>query len=259
MNKTTAQQTTKLLREIEDVIIDLDAAINAGYIEYADLEKLKHRFEQADESLRDGIDVKDSRLYVCDEAAALLVWISGEKQAASDKIADAVGKKGDTHLTSQAGRGMAAGIKNNSNEKASRNENPVSGWLGFFTVMIAIIMLGIFLISLAGTFALFFPPVDLGGFAVVAISWTLTAFSISYLTLAPRRSKRARPLAILLFGSLTAICIAILIAALMYGDYQDIPGFRVFVVLFLLFFIAWGVAATAYYQFSSRVRQVFDR
>ena len=260
MDAPTTQHTTKLLREIEDIVLDLDRAIATEHMSHQDLEEITRRFAAADALLEGAIDKSDSRRYIRDEAVALLAWINGDKKAATVGIAVAISNKGDTHLVSQAGRGLAATITTKPSPKTTaRPESPVSSWLGFFYATVTLAMVGLVLMTLGATVALFFAPVSIATGVATTILWLLSGLAIAYLVLTPRQSRHAPVVAILFFGSLTLLCIILLLGVVIYGDYDDTPGFGAFVQLTLLCLIACGAATTAYYQFSQKVRRVFTR
>lgn len=259
MEKTPTQLTTKQLREIEDIVIALDEAIDKKEIDHSDLEKLERRFEKASKSLEDNIGPRDSRRYIRDEAESLLLWIKGDKKASTEKIIDAVNKKGDKHLASQAGRGIELSVKKIDTKAVDQSAGKINGWLGFFQIPILILTIFLLPVSIVGLISLFFPPIEFGAIITYFICWTITALSISYLALAPQRSNRARTLATMLYASLTVICIVLLILTFTNSGSSSIEELNILARIVLLFFIVCGAATTAYYHFSEKSRQVFNQ
>lgn len=258
MNKSTPQQVTSLLRKVEDVVIELDNAIDTQHIDHSALEKLKNKFDKAKDLIDDSILKDDSRLYVCHEADALFLWISNDKEASKNSVAKAVKIKGDTQLLSKSGRGLAVAMKTTKKDSTSQSMTPVNGWLKFFNVTTLALVICLLPVALLILLSLFLQPTtEIYPLVVAAVAWTLLILSVAYLVSATNRLKRAKSLAITLYGLLTLLCIVILFAANMYGNYDGLPGLQIFITLLFIFLIACGTATVLYYQSSEKVREIF--
>ena len=188
---------------------------------------------------------------------ALLHWIEGDKASALTFIKSSVKIKGDRLLLSESARGLAIQVPLKK-QSSDISENPTGGWLGFFyaTVMLAMLLVG--LLALGATFAVFYTPFDPSALFAAFLSWSAIGIMMAYLVLAPRCSRYARPLAVIIFGLLTIVTFILLLSTFIYG-YEDSPGFELFVKSFLLFLIACGTATSIYYLVSEKVRRIFIR
>ena len=119
-------------------------------------------------------------------------------------------------------------------------------------------MLLVGLLALGATFAVFYTPFDPSALFAAFLSWSAIGIMLAYLVLAPRCSRYARPLAVIIFGLLTIVTFILLLSTFIYG-YEDSPGFELFVKSFLLFLIACGTATSIYYLVSEKVRRIFIR
>lgn len=262
MKELASPRTTEFIRKIEDIVLELDHAISSGTIESEEFDRLKRQFRKAAALLEQDAQHEDSRFYIIDEAAGLLYWISGQKQAAKESIRDAVARKKDTQLTSQAARGLAASLKvSKSHEDEFENDtrgSPVRGWLGFFYLTVMLVTLCFGLLAVASTLGIFTSTAGTEQVFGSVISWVLFALPMSYLVLALRRSRWSRTVAIALFTLLTTGCAVIFAAIAAFGGPSGDSGASAFLA-FLAFLIFCGTATTAYYIRSSRVRSVFNR
>lgn len=107
MDALNAKQITAALRDIEDIVMALDEAIEASHVDAKTFSSLRQKFEKSKNSLLDHSDVHDSRLFIIDEAQALLHWIEGDKASALTFIKSSVKIKGDRLLLSESARGLA--------------------------------------------------------------------------------------------------------------------------------------------------------
>jgi len=259
MEKLHVTHITKVLRDIEDVVLELDAAIDSNEISPVAFENLQGRYTQALDVLADDMNhSKDSRYYIIDEAAGLFAWIKSEKEIAMSKISDAILKKGDKLLASQAGRGLALSL-NVAGKSGARVhvESPHSGWLGFFYVTITLVMAPAMLVAVGGTIsAAFSPSVNFTASAllVLALFYAYAILSTFYIITAPRRLRRSVPAAIVLFALLSAGCAYLLIGPKLSGS--EMPGIYYISIAFL---IACGVSTVIYYSVSKKVRRVFTK
>lgn len=251
-------QTTKLLREIEDIVLDLDKAIESNEIDHKSNALFKQRYRNAVSSLPDYATQNDSRFYVIDEATALFAWIDKEKDFTRTKIQEAVAKKGDALLISASGRKLAATYKpsQKSNHDKSKGDF-ATGWLGFFYLVIAIVVVFSLPITLIVAMTMLLtPPQNAEGFVGLVLFGAYACLGIAYIIFAQRRSKRAIPVAVVLFSLLTLSCIFLIILSTVQGDDVEAAGV---VYVFFSFLILCGLATTGYYVLSSHARRVFHR
>lgn len=259
MNTLHVTHITTALRSIEDVVLELDRAIDVNEIHPKEFDALRNRYDHALDLLIDTMSrSNDSRYYIVDEAAGLFAWIKGEKDVAKRKISDAVVRKGDALLTSQAGRGLAhsAGTPEMSRGDDTR-DSPFRGWLGFFYVTVVLVMAPALLIAVAGTVSVAtLPATDQTSeaYLLLVLFYVYAGLSVFYILSTPRRSRYAPPAAILLFSLLTVGCMYLLVGPSLSGADAEVPALYYGIVFFL---ITCGISTVVYYSISAKVRRIF--
>lgn len=260
----TSPNEIQLLREVEDVALELDKAINVGDIDHVTYARLKKRYDEACQLLSDAASLEadngDNRYYIIDEAAGLFAWIDQEKDIASHKIAVAIARKGDVALTSQAARNLDASAKpRHDSSSADKTISAYRGWLGFFYATIMIVLAVSLLISVLMTVGAVL-SLDFRGsvsaYSVLLLFYAYAGLSVFYVRSVAVRSQRAIPAAIVLFGLLSAGCIALIIGSAVAGNSSELP--TVYYVI-LWFLVLCGISTAIYYALSRRVRRVFNQ
>lgn len=258
MERLSARKLTLTLREVEDIVLELDDAISKNSISNPAFDKLKSQFDRLANELGAEDYATDNRLYIVSEAKALFSWISGDKDRAVELAEIAASTKGDKHLFSRAAKGLVAGRNIKTLPTTDSDDHPTGGWLGFFYLTVTLVFICFLLPAIAYTVGALYGSGINNSWAVAIIWWLVCLLPFSYLILAVRRSKLARPIAIALFGLLTLSCIFILFYGLTYGEYVHSAGSAVAVGIFL-FLIGCGAGTTIYYLRSARVRSIFTR
>lgn len=246
---THTHSSSRLLRDVEDIALELDGAIESGEIDPAHYSKLKSRFSALSNPIGDVPLEVDSRFFIFDEALALFLWIDKDKEGAMGKIADSVAKKGDKQLASKAGRGLAASLPGKTSTTVTARPGPLSSWLGLFFMTTLFILACSLLAALAMTFTIALEP-TLQGFLTLIFFYVCTSLAAMYVVYVSKASRHAIKTAIMLYTLLSVTFAGIGVSMSISGSSTAELGFVIFLVL-------CGILTTLYYARSKRVKRAF--